>query len=172
MVYCKAWSGRSEGNPDPRPSSSPHILDFSFPIPRLGQILMLLSAGGKKSALSVASESLGDSHSVPAHFWESDVYTFIPCHGFRTWACHWLKWTIIWQRGNPFLIRIAGTSRAIFRTLGLSNQITVDSTQDFLELACLDGPNMECWSLFSRCNDFFDLILWLCHGQRRGIEKG
>lgn len=28
-------------------------------------------------------QNLGDSHSVPAHFWESDMYTSIPCHGFQ-----------------------------------------------------------------------------------------
>ena len=103
---------------------------------------------------------------------ESDMYTFIPRRGFRTWACHWLKWTSIWQRGNPFLIRLAGISRAVFRTLGLSNQITVDNTQDFLELVCLDGPNLESWGLFSRFDDLFDLILQLRHGQRREVEKG
>lgn len=70
LTWCspKLGEGVLEEIQIPDLQAPPHILDFSFPIPKLGQILMLLRAGGKQSALSVASESLGDSLPVPARF--------------------------------------------------------------------------------------------------------
>lgn len=102
-----------------------------------------------------------------------DMYTFIPrAVGSEPWACHWLKWTGIWQEIPSLQSDLLEFQGLYLELWGLSNQITVDNTQDFTELACLDGPNLGAEVCSVSFDDLFGPYVRLRHGQRGRAEKG